>query len=260
MALRSFGNFLISGIVITIFVFVTFATLQWLEIPAGNFIDWLVGIVSFWWLLFIVSLPWNIHFRAKEVILDAEKSEEKGIVVKQDRLNFAKTWVKRSLVIAISLHIISAVGLYLLAATGVSPIGYISAAAALVLTGLRPMVRAYEYLVERLGVIQHEFRFPREDVVTIRQNLESLIQRVETLESELNTDNSLSWAAQQQANVAGLNQALNQVKVDLSKLHTTNQAEHATLSRNAENAIAQITADGQFLGHVREIIRFVKEA
>ncbi len=32
------------------------------------------------------------------------------------------------------------------------------------------------------------------------------------------------------------------------------------LEKNAKNAITQLTADGQFLNHVREIIRFVKEA
>ena len=50
------------------------------------------------------------------------------------------------------------------------------------------------------------------------------------------------------------------VRLTLNELHTTNQAEHAHLSREAEHAIAQITADGQFLDHVREIIRFVKNA
>ena len=32
------------------------------------------------------------------------------------------------------------------------------------------------------------------------------------------------------------------------------------LEKEAKNAIAQLTTDGKFLNHVREIIRFVKEA
>ncbi len=35
---------------------------------------------------------------------------------------------------------------------------------------------------------------------------------------------------------------------------------HEQLSREAQNAIAQLNEDSQFLGHVREIIRFVKTA
>jgi hypothetical protein len=76
----------------------------------------------------------------------------------------------------------------------------------------------------------------------------------------MDTENEHSWAAQQQANLQGVGQELDRVRIAMSELHTANQAQHADLSREAEHAIAQITADGQFLDHVREIIRFVKNA
>ncbi|WP_293297704.1 MULTISPECIES: hypothetical protein [unclassified Microcoleus] len=43
-------------------------------------------------------------------------------------------------------------------------------------------------------------------------------------------------------------------------MRSTNHAEHTKLARDAESAIAQLTSDGQFLNHVREIIRFFKES
>jgi hypothetical protein len=62
-------NFFISSIAgIVVVVLTAFGLLQWLHIPAGNFLDWVIGGASFWWLLVIVTVPWNVHFQAKEVL------------------------------------------------------------------------------------------------------------------------------------------------------------------------------------------------
>jgi hypothetical protein len=45
---------------------------------------------------------------------------------------------RKSLWLAIGLHILSTIGLYLLAIAGISAVGYISSGAALLLTILRP--------------------------------------------------------------------------------------------------------------------------
>lgn len=94
----------------------------------------------------------------------------------------------------------------------------------------------------------------------LRQDVQHIANTIEVLQAQLDTNNKHSWAAQQEANLARINQELDHVRVALRELDTKNQAEHGRLSREAEHAIAQITADGQFLDHVREIIRFVKSA
>ncbi|MDM8518942.1 hypothetical protein QUF64_02765 [Anaerolineales bacterium HSG6] len=76
----------------------------------------------------------------------------------------------------------------------------------------------------------------------------------------MDTSNKQSWATRQEARLNGLNQELDQVQVSLNDLRVSNQTDHIRLTREAEQAIAQITVDGQFLNHVREIIRFVKTA
>ncbi len=71
-------NFFISSIVgIVVLVLTAFGLLQWLHIPAGSFLDWVIGGASFWWLLVIVTVPWNVHFQAKEVLAEAAQSIEK---------------------------------------------------------------------------------------------------------------------------------------------------------------------------------------
>ena len=64
-----------------------FAILQWLHVPAGSFIDWVIAIAIFEWLLLIVTVPWNIHFEAKEVLAQGAESTKKNIAVDSEQLH-----------------------------------------------------------------------------------------------------------------------------------------------------------------------------
>jgi hypothetical protein len=237
-----------------------FGLLQWFHIPAGNFLDWIIGGASFWWLLIIVTVPWNIHFQAKQVLAEGEQSKDKGIPVDEKQQGYVKVLAKRSLVTAIALHIISAVGLYILAATGISAVGYISSGAALLLTVLRPSISAYEYLYARLLMIRQEWQYPREDISELRNRFYTLEETVKRLEEQLNPEFPYSIAATQQTYVDETRKELARLAANVEKLRATNQTEHERLSSEARQAISQLSTDGQFLDHVREIIRFFKTA
>ncbi|MEO1432750.1 MAG: hypothetical protein AAFV71_27525 [Cyanobacteria bacterium J06633_8] len=252
--------FISSTISILAVTLVSFSVLQWFNVPAGNFLDWVIGGASFWWLLVIVTVPWNVHFKAKETLFDAEQSIQKEIPVDDKQLNYVKVLVKRSLIIAISLHIISTIGLYTLAATGISAVGYISSGAALLLTGLRPAISAYEYLYARLTTIGKELKYPREDIVTLRNRFSTIEEKVHLIEQQLNPDNTDSLAAKLEANTNETRKQLATIKATIEELRATNKIEHEGLSKESKQAIAQLSTDGQFLEHVREIIRFFKAA
>ena len=243
-----------------IFLLLVFAILQWLHIPAGSFIDWVIAIAIFEWLLLIVTVPWNIHFEAKEVLAQAAESTKKNIAVDREQLQYVTVLVSRSLFAAIALHLFSAIALYALAATGISAIGYLSSAAALLLTVLRPAIRGYQYLAQRLTTIRRQFLHPREDIVELRSRFAQLESTVKDLANQISSDNPNSWVAVQNREGEAIRRELTTVSASLQSLQATNQAEHTHLRRDAESAIAQLTDDGQFLNHVREIIRFFKES
>lgn len=254
-------NFFISSIAgIVVVVLAAFGLLQWLHIPAGNFLDWVIGGASFWWLLVIVTVPWNVHFQAKEVLAEAAQSTEKGIPVDEKQVKYVTALAKRSLWVAIALHLFSAVGLYTLAATGISTVGYISSGAALLLTILRPAIRAYEYLYARLAMIRQEWKYPREDIFELRDRFSILEQKIQSLEDQLNPEQPYSFSATQQRFAEETRRDLARIAANLEELRAKNQTEHERLGREARNAIAQLSTDGQFLDHVREIIRFFKTA
>ena len=101
---------------------------------------------------------------------------------------------------------------------------------------------------------------PREDIVELRSRFAELESTVRNLTAQLNSDDPNSWAAVQEREQRATKIELTNLAASLQSLRSTNQAEHTKLARDAESAIAQLTEDGQFLNHVREIIRFYKEA
>ena len=260
MPFKSLLKFLAAAIVVTLLMLLVFATLSWFQIPSGRFADWVIGLLSFWWLLMIVTVPWNMYFRAKEVLVEAAQSSERRIKVKPEDVDYVTHLARRSLKIALGCHAFSVIGLYLLAAAGISSVGYIGSGAALLLTGLRPALRAYEYIAMRLSIISREIKYPREDVVEVRNRVAALEQQTRDIRAQLDPNEPTSWAAMQQRQWQATRDDLTATRVALENMRALNQAAHEQLSRDARQAIAQLTQDGQFLDHVREIIRFFKSA
>lgn len=253
-------NFTGFSVIFGILILLVYAILQWLQIPSGNFLDWVIGAATFEWLFLIVTVPWNIHFESKSVLAEAAESKAKNIPVDQKQINYVKTLANRSFWIAIALHLLSAIALYTLAVTGISKVGYISSAAALLLTILRPAVRAYKYLAMRLTMIRSQFLYPREDIMELRSRFTELELKVKEISEQLNPEYPTSFVVSQQRQWEAMQTELTRLAAALENHRSTNQAEHIQLARDAQNAIAQISTDGQFLNHAREIIRFFKEA
>lgn len=257
---KNFGVFIIYNFALAILALLVFGALQWLQIPAGHLVDWVIGAASFWWLLVIVTVPWNIYFQARETLAEALLSAERKITVNAGQIAYVRNVSRRSLVVAIVLHVMSAAGLYALAKTGISPVGYVASIATLLLTALRPAVRAYEYLRVRLASIQRQITYPREDIVELRARFDEAERRVEHLEEQADPSRPHSWAAEQRQAWETARQNLAMLTTAHEALRAANNAEHDRLSRDTQHAVAQLTADSQFLDHVREIIRFYKTA
>ncbi len=229
-------------------------------LPIGELADWVIGIASFWWLLVIVTIPWNIYFQAKAVHHEAIVSRQRGIPVEASAFAFIQKLTDGSLRVAIALHVLSALAFYGLAIGQVTPIGYPSAVAALLLTALRPAIRGYEYLADRLAQMQGQIRVPREDAIELAYRVKELTRQVEVMQEQLDPNRPHSWAQKEEETRRYLRQELATAKAQLEQLRASNDLDHSQLRREAQQAVAQLSVDSQFLGHVREILRFIKEA
>jgi hypothetical protein len=246
--------------VISILVFAAFGIIRWLQIPSGTIIDWITGIAAFWWLMAVVTLPWDMYFRAREIITDAKISVEKNSSFKPEDEAYAKKISRIYLVIAIVLHLISAVALYGLSYFHISSIGYWASAIALLLTFVRPLYRLQEYIVLRLNNIQQTILYPREDIYAVKDKVEGMENRIYFLEQELNREREDSFVAIQLRETDFLKNEQRELKVMLETLKVENITEHRQLAKKSEDSLAKLSEDAQFLNQVRELIRFVKNA
>ncbi len=247
-------------VAVTMLVLIVFAVLKYLQIPAGTLIDWVIGIAAFWWLTGITTIPWNMHFGAKEVLIDAQTSSEKGIKVNASDLAYAQKLSKRFLWVAIALHIISAVVLYLLAYFNVTAVGYLASIASIGLTFVRPLSRLYDYIVHRLQIIRHEIIYPRDDVYELESKVQTLISQMSEVQEKLDDSAKTSWISQRQAEIQALTEKVIRLNRELERMQEQNAREHDQLTRRTEQDIAKLSEDAQFLNQVRELIRFVKTA
>lgn len=248
---------LTSMVLLTLLVF---GILHWTDLPMSYFMDWLKGVALFWWLLLITTVPWNLHFRAKEVLSDARESENAGIEVDGKDVEYANKISRTYLSIAIFLHLVSGIGLYFLAQSGIGTIGYVGAALALMLTGLRPSVRLYEYLNYRLNRMRSRIKYPREDIQNVQTTLSSLETDVLVMKESLNLEEDHSWARKKEADIQALREDLRGIRQQFELLNTNMATQQVDLIKQTENKIALLSEDAQFLNQVRELIRFVKGA
>ena len=252
--------FLPSLFSITLLVLAAFSVLQWLNMPVGTLVDWVIGIAVAWWLLAITVIPWNMHFTAKEVVYEAAESTNKGIAVNPKDVAYAANLAKRFLWLSISLHIVSAIALYLLAYYQITPLGYLAALAALLLTFLRPLHRLYEHIAHRLAQVRQQITYPREDVVELRGKVTALEEGLAKLNTQLNTEDTHSWASQLQRDLAEMKTRIEKVHVLMDEAQIQNAKEHERLARKGEADLARLSEDAQFLNQVRDLVRFIKQA
>ncbi len=237
-----------------------FGLLNWFQMPTGSLWDWAIGIGIFEWTILIVTVPWNIYFKAKAVAQTGQESQLQGIAVEARQIQYANGIANKALIVAIGLHLSTAIALYWLAISGVTPLGYWSSVGVLLLTLLRPAISTYEYLATRLSAMQNQFIYPREDIFELRNRFEALEERVTQLTNQLAPDDDTSWLSQQNYRWETNREEISKLTVAIANLKATNESEHQRLAQEARQAISQITVDGQFLEHARELIRFFKEA
>jgi len=113
-----------------------------------------------------------MHFRAKEVLTDIETYKDKSEGVRATDIQYALKIARIYLLVALVLHIFSAVALYFLAEYEISKVGYWGATLALLLTGLRPAVRLLQYIHYRLYAISQAIKYAEDDVYHLKRKVE----------------------------------------------------------------------------------------
>ncbi|HEY0132940.1 MAG TPA: hypothetical protein VGB85_02635 [Nannocystis sp.] len=227
-------------------LFVTYLTAlgvaMWTDVPAQTLITWGAGGAALLWLIVLVTLPWNLHLRAREVLAEMRRSREAGIVVTDEQLAFAEKVKRWTLLTSLGTHVLSAAVALLVARFADAPLGYPFAGFYLLSCVVRPASAAMQQLRRRLETIAADTRYPRDDVLKLRAQVEAHEAAVEQHKERLRELDARNEA---------LGAQLERQRLDLEQRMTA-------LTRKFEESLDRLTDNRELIAGIKAFLRMIR--
>ncbi|MFI0240833.1 hypothetical protein [Streptomyces sp. NPDC016845] len=220
-----------------------------LGIPAETVLLVLGGAVCLMWLVLLLTVPWNLYFRARSVVHEAGVSREKGLAVPADRDAEAERIAAVMLRLAVGAHLVTgAVAVFAAWATG-REAGYWLAGCYAASTLFRPAGAWFTALRRRLTTLHGEVRFPRDDVATVRATVAGLRKGAVVLEEK----------AEETYRVLGeLRASMDAVSYSAHQRADRTDQRIDTLSREFEAVVNRLTDNQEIIGGLKAFLRLVR--
>lgn len=218
------------------------AVALWTGVPPQTLLTWGAGGAALLWLIVLITLPWNLHFRAREVLGDLRRSRAAGIKVTDEQLAFAERVKRWTLLTSFGVHLLSAAVALAIAAWADAPLGYPFAGFYLLSCVVRPATAAVVQLRRRLETIAAETRFPRDDVLKLRAQVEEhelATKRHEEAIEALNTRHD-ALVAQTERQRQELEQRL------------------SALARKFEESLDRLTDNRELISGIKAFLRMIR--
>lgn len=215
----------------------------WRGVEPAVLLTWGAGGAALIWLIVVVTLPWNLHFRAREVLAELRRSAAAGIRVTDEQVAFAEKVKRWTLTTSLGLHLLSALVALGLAVLGDAPIGYPFAGFYLLSCLVRPMIASMQQVRRRLETIAEDTRFPRDDVMKLRGQVEAHEQAVKRYEEEI-----AELRRQHEALVA----TVERQRGDL-------EGRIGALARKFEESLDRLTDNRELISGIKAFLRMVRE-
>jgi hypothetical protein len=143
------------------------------------------GAIALAWLAVLLAVPWNVYFAARRVTAQMASSHERGILVTDANRTEARRIASRMLWFALGGHLLSAAVIAVLTAISGNRIGYYFAGFYLLAASFRPAAAYFAHLRARIGSLSRESLHPRDDVISLRQQVDRLAGLVKDLTAQL---------------------------------------------------------------------------
>ncbi len=215
----------------------------WRDVPPELLLTWGVGGAALIWLIVVVSLPWNLHFRAREVLAELRRSASVGIRVTDEQIAFAEKVKRWTLTTSLGLHILSALVALGLAVLGDQPLGYPFAGFYLLSCLVRPIIASMQQVRRRLENIAQDTRFPHDDVMKMRGMVEAHEAAVKQLNEEL---------AELRRQHELLSSGVDRQRADL-------EGKVGALARKFEESLDRLTDNQELISGIKAFLRMVRE-
>ncbi|MEZ4449692.1 MAG: hypothetical protein R3B09_09440 [Nannocystaceae bacterium] len=219
------------------------AVASWQGVAPESLLLWGAGGAALLWLVVLVTLPWNLHFRAREVIAEMRRSAEAGIRVTEAQLAFAEKVKRWTLVSALTVHLLSALVAALVAVFTGQALGYPFAGFYLLSCLVRPATAAIHQVRRRLEHLAEDTRYPRDDVMKLRGLVESHEELVKRHEEAL----------------AELRKAQDELVGQVGKQRADLEAKVSALARKFEESLDRLTDNRELISGIKAFLRMIRE-
>ncbi|HEY5834862.1 hypothetical protein [Streptomyces sp.] len=208
------------------------------------------GVLSLLWLLVLLTVPWNLYFRAHTVLAEIAVSREKGMEVSRERDAEATRIARVTLRAAVAGHVLTAglvvaVTLVTDQATGY----YWFAAFFLLSTFFRPAGAYFGQLRRRLGALLTDVTYPRDDVLELRVLVEQLRDGTKVLEGK---------AEEQYRALAELRRTVDALGSSVYARADAVDRRVAALSREFETTVNRLTDNQEIITGLKAFLRLLR--
>ncbi|HZT44302.1 MAG TPA: hypothetical protein VFA07_19205 [Chthonomonadaceae bacterium] len=214
------------------------------SIASGHLLDWIMGVLCFLWLLVILKAPWDLYFQAQEVSFEMQRSRERQIALPPGREAYLLRLRRRLGWLAVGMHLLSAALVAAVTYFSGGHLGYYFAGFYLVSTFFRPVLAGYVYLTRKLNAIGEEARYPREDILEVREKLK--------------------W---QEAAIRDLLDRMREDREDLERERRTREGEEYELrqniqaiSREFESTVSRLTDNQEVIKGIQAFVRLIAQS
>ncbi|MGI5184635.1 hypothetical protein ACQEVZ_51105 [Dactylosporangium sp. CA-152071] len=222
------------------------------------------GLAALMWTVVLVTWPWNLYFDARHVTAEHEVSRARGIAVPPARDDEARRIARWMLRFAIGGHLATAAVTAVFAAVSGELTGYYLAGFYLLSTLVRPAAAYFGHLRDRITSLRRESTHPRDDVVTLNADVESLKEAVERVQRELDEART--------ATADDLARLRKQAGTDLTRLEDAQAADRAAardrdealkaridqMARRVEGTLDGISDHQELLTGIRALVRMIR--
>jgi len=234
------------------------------KVPTATLLTIAVVVVALSWLVVLVTVPWNLYFAARRAARDMAVSRDRGITVRPEYDDEARRISRRMLRFALGGHVGTAIAATAIAFASGNQVGYYVAGIFLLATMFRPASAYFFHVRERIKVFTRESMQPRDDVITLREQMGEVSALARQSADEL---------YRTQATLADtIEHTRSLLSADLTRLRETQEADraqararHDDLERQIDQMVRRIeaTLDGisdhqELLSGLRALVRMVR--
>jgi len=250
----------------------------WLErvsgVPMRTVLSIVAGAAALGWLIVLVALPWNLYFAARRAVGEMATARRRGIAIQPAQEAEAGRIARRMLWFALGGHLATAAVAAVLTYYSGDTVGYYFTGSYLLSATIRPAAAYLGHLRERITALSRESRHPRDDIVSLRQQVNRLADAVKNLQEALpQTRRGLTDDLRRTETTLadGIANARNLLTADLTRLQDAQAADRDAgraraadlgrridaITRRIEDALDGISDHAELQAGLRALVRMI---